>query len=530
MKNTHPPSTAKDVNAFYGSILLVTRGLLRIHNQAGTSLDVPQIFQGYVSLRRTAGSRAHHHRWHHDITPRNILIKSRKEGSTYDFDCKLADLGLSHFRRFENRLQGDTDRDPHGTRTYGKTLVPSTLECIHLLSTLLGPPECFRYDSSIDNEDLLVKQNADVYSLGCVLSVVTTWVARNWLAVLEYRDQRQKEIKGMSISREGDDFFHNGQDALLAAVTNNHADLEESVRPCDNITKPVLKMVQEDMLTALFRRRDATYLCKQAVQIIEQAKNPCSKNRPTSSASRIVTQDNDSSHIPGTILTPPKPSQANGRLNFNPPPQSPHRTDRIYGQSLRPTAPATRDRQSYPSSEEPREHPFFRENESGDGGNDDPEQTRSLSVKSKTFPHPLPRGPTSITPNIFPFPERPPSAASHHSPKLYTSDSAEPTNSLEGNRLTQNHLVTSLPLSKPKDPQSTQSSTSAMKESAQSSTTTNHRGTHYIPNANSLPVWHVEKALHWKSVKKDRKNNENVCIPSKHFLEGLKERDHVSLL
>ena len=64
----------------------------------------------------------HWRSWHQDIKPTNILVKSRPEGSVYKFDCKLADLGLSHFKRslpFEDGGADITDTDAFGTRAYG---------------------------------------------------------------------------------------------------------------------------------------------------------------------------------------------------------------------------------------------------------------------------------------------------------------------------------------------------------------------------------------------------------------------------
>ena len=57
--------------------------------------------------------------WHQDIKPTNILIKSRPGGSVYDFECKLADLGLSHFKKIMSSKGDTADIDVRGTRAYG---------------------------------------------------------------------------------------------------------------------------------------------------------------------------------------------------------------------------------------------------------------------------------------------------------------------------------------------------------------------------------------------------------------------------
>ena len=61
--------------------------------------------------------------WHQDINPKNILIKSRPGVSVYDFECKLADLGISHFKRSLSWEEDGTDTAAYGTRTYGTSEV-----------------------------------------------------------------------------------------------------------------------------------------------------------------------------------------------------------------------------------------------------------------------------------------------------------------------------------------------------------------------------------------------------------------------
>ena len=56
---------------------------------------------------------------HQDITLKNILTKHRVGGSVYEFECKLADLGLSHFKRSLSGQEDSTDTAAYGTRTYG---------------------------------------------------------------------------------------------------------------------------------------------------------------------------------------------------------------------------------------------------------------------------------------------------------------------------------------------------------------------------------------------------------------------------
>ena len=60
-------------------------------------------------------------RWHQDIDPSNILVVSRGGSSNYDCDFKIADLGLSHFKRYASSPENDVDKDTFGTSAYGQS-------------------------------------------------------------------------------------------------------------------------------------------------------------------------------------------------------------------------------------------------------------------------------------------------------------------------------------------------------------------------------------------------------------------------
>lgn len=76
------------------------------------------------------------YRWHHDIKPTNILIMSRKGGSTYDGRFLIADFGLSHFRQSEV-LDQDKDNISRHAPSYGTSSFRS--KSILLLTILQAP-------------------------------------------------------------------------------------------------------------------------------------------------------------------------------------------------------------------------------------------------------------------------------------------------------------------------------------------------------------------------------------------------------
>ena len=61
-------------------------------------------------------------RWHQDVKPSNILVFSGHSSHPYDVHFKLADLGLSHFKRTDKLSMSIADSDTGGTKDYGKSL------------------------------------------------------------------------------------------------------------------------------------------------------------------------------------------------------------------------------------------------------------------------------------------------------------------------------------------------------------------------------------------------------------------------
>ena len=79
---------------------------------------VLKFFKGLLlTCRYTSDVPADCFRWHQDVKPDNILVKSNNVDSPYDWEFVLSDLGLSHFERTS---QHRSDIDAYGTETYGK--------------------------------------------------------------------------------------------------------------------------------------------------------------------------------------------------------------------------------------------------------------------------------------------------------------------------------------------------------------------------------------------------------------------------
>lgn len=122
-KKVRPPTTGEDIINFWEGLFKLLGALLQIHSgHNSTALDPSQPLQGYgysqlghiyLSLIIT--------RWHQDVKPGNILVTSRSESisSPYSWQFKLADLGISHFKRQISSPEDNTDDDSQGSRTYG---------------------------------------------------------------------------------------------------------------------------------------------------------------------------------------------------------------------------------------------------------------------------------------------------------------------------------------------------------------------------------------------------------------------------
>ncbi|KAL1635093.1 hypothetical protein SLS56_001845 [Neofusicoccum ribis] len=129
-----PPQTAQDIYDFWCGMLGLAEAVLRIHSAGGEDS-----FDG----------------WHQDVKPENILVVSGGRPNHNAFRFKLSDLGLSHFKKSKGKEAADGDT--YGTRTY-------------------GAPECFRVDGVVGSLNISVKQNVDIWSLGCVWSEAAVWV------------------------------------------------------------------------------------------------------------------------------------------------------------------------------------------------------------------------------------------------------------------------------------------------------------------------------------------------------------------
>ena len=189
----------------------------------------------------------------------------------------------------------------------------------------------------MENCPIHVKQDVDIWSLGCVFSEVATWVVCNWKNVLEYRNQRRYETELHGRFRTGDYCFHDGQDGLLKCVDHNHHELDtRHVQAHDYVTTHVLKLVKDDMLRPSFNngRRPASWLYGEADTMLKMVKEGL-KPTPASTES-VDSPGSNVSHPSSPALNTARPAP------ISPPPQHQYRPSEPNGGYFVPRKPSKR--------------------------------------------------------------------------------------------------------------------------------------------------------------------------------------------
>ncbi len=137
------------------------------------------------------------------------------------------------------------------------------------LTVLKGAPETCRMDRALESEDLQVKQDVDIWSMGCVYSEVTTWVGHGWNKVDEYRRRRREEFKKKT-DTDGE-CFHDGRN-ILGTVEQIHTETISNRRISDHVTPSVLENLVQNMMITDESRLDAIFVFQSSKRIIKKAK------------------------------------------------------------------------------------------------------------------------------------------------------------------------------------------------------------------------------------------------------------------
>lgn len=133
--------------------------------------------------------------YHMDLKPSNILIFREKIDGQEQYVWKISDFGMSRVRIRHRERGSEKERDFNGW-FLRKTPPAPTLEptrALHGEGTYLAPESISAIPS--------MKTSSDVWSLGCVLSVVFAYLEEGSDGVEQYQEERLKHHKADGIDR-----------------------------------------------------------------------------------------------------------------------------------------------------------------------------------------------------------------------------------------------------------------------------------------------------------------------------------------
>lgn len=137
---------------------------------------------------------------------------------------------------------------------------------------------------------LNVGPGVDVWSLGCVLSEVATWLVHGKSGLEHYRTLR---IETHDVGFRDSDSFHDGL-FVLDSVRAHHGDLRSALQKNgDTITEGILTLV-DAMLKPKNERLDASEVRKRALNHLEHSPSPTQSSSPGPSGpsiSRLLAVD-----------------------------------------------------------------------------------------------------------------------------------------------------------------------------------------------------------------------------------------------
>lgn len=209
MKN-EPPLNFDETKAFWKELCTVVFGLEVFHHtpphgSAGTSCV------------------------HQDLKPSNVFIFSRQpeNGSVFNIQVKIGDLGLSNVRKLGSRGDNRLGYASKSSRTYSS-------------------PELYLKD----DVEYSVHPKNDVWSIGCVILEAAVWVAFGERGRTEFQNRRRAENDRKNPDQKNmgsGDSFHNGIDRL-DTVADAVALIDSNGRKSDDLTPAIARMILDNAL------------------------------------------------------------------------------------------------------------------------------------------------------------------------------------------------------------------------------------------------------------------------------------------
>ncbi|KAF2789518.1 hypothetical protein K505DRAFT_365536 [Melanomma pulvis-pyrius CBS 109.77] len=222
--DTPPPTSSEERALLWKQLCDVANALQALHNGFSVNGD-----NGRVVC------------WHADLKPANIL---RVENQ-----WKIADFGFSKFVETDNSKVCEQMMD-------GGSLMWSAPEC---------------GGSSDGKIRVPVSQKIDVWSLGCIISEIATWVILGFSGIRKLEEHLKIAIQDTGIdNHRAMPVFHDGK-KVLPEVAKWHKGLRRNMRPDDGITAKILDLVDEHLLQGDPKSRfDSKELCNHLDQLLQE--------------------------------------------------------------------------------------------------------------------------------------------------------------------------------------------------------------------------------------------------------------------
>ncbi|KAL9583434.1 MAG: hypothetical protein Q9212_002699 [Teloschistes hypoglaucus] len=144
-----------------------------------------------------------------------------------------------------------------------------------------GAPETYR-TTALERSRLQVPQSADVFSIGCILSEVVTWVTEGSLQLREYRRRRSEEA--YSTSQHTKEALFHSNNSILDTVNHIHEQTLLNRRENDYVTSDVIRRLIKGMLiTDVHARAHASYFLATGSSILVEARKALTSREHTPS-------------------------------------------------------------------------------------------------------------------------------------------------------------------------------------------------------------------------------------------------------